>query len=380
MWTMRRTLLVSALLFGGAAALAAIPEPQGSLHPRAQVILDEQVADWEAASGLPSSYAEMRQINAEWDFMGRTFLVLSLANQAVAEPERAPAYLEMIDALIADTLAAEAEHGQEHFLMPYGRNGGWLGSGRSVFVDGEIALMLTTRRAVSPDRWEDEAQARVELLVAELEAAPVGVVESYPDEGWLFCHSMALAAIRLHDHAQGTDHSELVDRWVEGARRDLMDPDTGLLVSSFRRDASWLDGPEGSSIWLTAVNLQLLDPELAQAQYEGARRELGGTVLGMGYAREWPASWVGRVDVDSGPIVPGIDASASSSGFALLASRAFEDEPWNRQLVRALNASDALIQVDPTLAAMADNAVGDAVLLYAFTFGPLWEKVGPYPS
>ncbi|MCP4807560.1 MAG: hypothetical protein GY913_15235 [Proteobacteria bacterium] len=377
---MRKTLLVSTLLFGGAAALASIPEPEVSLHPRAQHILDEQVADWEAAEGIPESYTEMRQINAEWDFMARTFLVLSLANLAVAEPENEARYLGMIDALIADTLAAEAEHGQEHFLMPYGRNGGWEGSGRSIFVDGEIALMITARRTVASDRWEVEATDRVQILVDELEAAPEGLVESYPDEGWTFCHSMALAAIRLHDHAQGTDHSELVDRWVENARRNLIDRDTGLLVSSFERDGDWMDGPEGSTIWLTAVNLRLLHPELAQSQYDHARTELGGTLLGMGYAREWPASWVGHIDVDSGPIVPGIDASPSSSGFALLASAAFDDAGWNRQLVRAFNASDAIIQVDPTMAAMADNAVGDAVLLYAFSFGPLWDKVGPYPS
>ena len=377
---MRMHLAAAAFLFATAAAIAAIPEPELSLHPRAQGILDEQVGDWEAAEGVPESYTAMRSINAEWDFMGRTFLVLSLANLAVAEPEHQDRYLGMIDALIEDTLAAEAEHGPEHFLMPYGRNGGWLGSGRSIFVDGEIALMITARRAVSSDRWEEEAVARVQVLVDELESAPYGLVESYPDEGWTFCHSMALAAIRLHDHAQGTDHSPLVGAWVEDAHTRLIDRDTGLLVSSFTRQGEWRDGPEGSTIWLTAVNLQLLDPELARKQYVLARKELGGTVLGMGYAREWPASWRGHIDVDSGPIVPGIDASASSSGFALLASRAFEDDAWNDELVRALSASDAIIRVDPRMAAMADNAVGDAVLLYAFSFGPLWEKVGPYPD
>ena len=371
---MRRSLLLSGLLFGGAAALAALPDPE--LHPRAQAILSEQVADWQAAEGVPGSYAEMRGINAEWDFMGRTFLVLSLCNLALEHPEDRDELLGMVDALIEDTVEAEALHGQEHFLLPYGRHGGWLGSGRSLFVDGEIALMMAARRVVDPDRWGPELRPRIEVLEAEL--ASEHLAESYPDEGWLFCHTMALAALRMHDHVEGTDHSELAAAWVERAERELVDPETGLFVSSFTRDGEWLDGPEGSSIFLSATNLALVDEELARDQYERAARELGGNLVGFGYAREWPASWTGPLDVDSGPLVPVIEASPSASGFFLVASRAFDDRGHHRRLVRALDAADAVVALDPQMAEMADNPVGDAVILYAFTFGPLWAEVGSY--
>jgi hypothetical protein len=225
---------------------------------------------------------------------------------------------------------------------------------------------------VHPGRWTDELAERIDRVEDDL---ALGYVESYPDEGWMFCHSMALAAVALSDHVTGEDHSQLLDGWVAMARQTLVHPDSGLLVSSFRTDGSWLDGPEGSSVFLTATNLMLVDPQFAEAQYTLARDELGGSVMGMAYAREWPDSWTGPRDVDSGPLVPVIDASPSSSGFALLASAAFEDEDWHAELERALGAADAVIAVDPVMAAMADNAVGDAVLLYAASFGPLWQKV-----
>ncbi len=357
----------------GGLALAGSAAPDG--YERAESILDEQVQAWEQAAEVPDQLAALRAINAEWDFMARTFLVLSLANRAIEEPALEERYLAVMDTILEDTLRSERELGQEHFLMPYGRRGGWKQGGRSLFVDGEIALMLTARRAVSPDRWGEHARIRVEIVSSELEQ---GLFESYPDEGWLFCHSMALAALRLHDHVEGTDHSALARSWVGRAEVELVDEQSGLLVSAFRVDGQHLDGPEGSSIWLSATNLWLVDPELAEGQYGLAKKELGRSVLGLGYAREWPTSWEGATDVDSGPIVPGIGASASSSGFALLASRAFGDQRWHRQLVRALDAADAIMAQDPELAAMADNAVGDAVILYAFSFGPLWEEVGPY--
>ena len=366
----RRVLVGLGALVGVVAASAwALPSTDDALEARARVTLDEELTAWSA--GPPVDYAEMRSINPEWDFMARTFVVLALANRSL-DPQLSEDHLGVMDTIIADTLAEEAAGGHAWFLLPYGQGDNWVRDGRSIFVDGEIALMMAAREVVHPGRWTNELAGRIDRLEADL---ALGYVESYPDEGWMFCHSMALAAVALSDHVTGEDHRALLDGWVAMARETLVHPDSGLLVSSFRTDGSWLDGPEGSSVFLTATNLMLVDPAFAEAQYTLARDELGGSLLGMGYAREWPDSWTGPRDVDSGPLVPVIDASPSSSGFALLASAAFEDEVWHTELERALGAADAVIAVDPVMAAMADNAVGDAVLLYAASFGPLWQAV-----
>ena len=48
--------------------------------------------------------AKMRASNAEWDFMGRTFLVLALANMSLREPASQPQYLTIMDTIIEETL------------------------------------------------------------------------------------------------------------------------------------------------------------------------------------------------------------------------------------------------------------------------------------
>ena len=68
---------------------------------------------------------------------------------------------------------------------------------------------------------------------------------------------------------------------------------------------------------MAAHCLQALDEPFAQDQYDRARKELGRTTLGFGYATEWPASWTGPMDVDSGMVIPGLGVSAGSSGMAL---------------------------------------------------------------
>ena len=63
----------------------------------------------------------MRRSNAEWDFMGRSFLVWSLAEMALREPARKEEFLAVMDQIIAETLELERERGMHFFLMPYSK-------------------------------------------------------------------------------------------------------------------------------------------------------------------------------------------------------------------------------------------------------------------
>jgi hypothetical protein len=159
------------------------------------------------------------------------------------------------------------------------------------------------------------------------------------------------------------------------ARQKLVHPESGLLVSSFTTDAQVLDGPEGSTIWMVAHCLQLVDEEFARDQYQRARRELGEITFGFGYAHEWPASWHGPADIDSGPIVPVFNISAGSSGMAFVGASAFGDEKFLASLAATLDFAAFPSRTNGRLKYSASNQVGDAALLYAATLGPVWEKV-----
>ena len=358
------------------------PEPaeftsaQG-ISPRADALARRYIELWSEPGRLEGEHAAIRSSNPEWDFMGRTFLVLALANMALREPAEEATYLAAIDAIVADTLARERAEGMHHFLMGYAYARPFVVQpARSVFVDGEIALMLGARRLVR-DREDYAAlhRQRVALVAERMEASPTLSAESYPNECWTFCNTTALAAVRIADVLDGSDHHDLIDGWLELAQRELVDEETGLLVASYTLDGTHLDGPEGSTLWMAAHNLSVLDPDFAEQQYQRARAELGRSVAGFGYAREWPRSWVGRADVDSGPTIPLIEANAGSSGLALLGAATFDDDPYLRQLLTSLELAGFPLADDGGLRYAASNHVGDAVMLYALTCGPLWERV-----
>ena len=126
---------------------------------------------------------------------------------------------------------------------------------------------------------------------------------------------------------------------------------------------------------MSATNLLLVDDAFARDQYARARRELGTVVLGFGLAREWPRGSDGRADVDSGAVVPFLDASAGSSGLAVLGASAFGDDAFRDALLSSLELA-ALPRDDASgRRYLASNRVGDAVLFDALTFGPLFRKV-----
>jgi hypothetical protein len=179
--------------------------------------------------------------------MGRSYLVWSLANMALRDPASKPLYLRTMDQIIDETLRIEKQEGMYFFLMPYAKDGPYvMQPPHSLFLDGEIALMLASRRVVEEKpEYKPLLTERVNAIVERFQKNPRMLLESYPHECWMFDHCVALDAIKTADYLDGTDHSELIRDWIAMAKQKLVDPKSGLLVSSFTTHGAPLAGPEG---------------------------------------------------------------------------------------------------------------------------------------
>jgi hypothetical protein len=320
--------------------------------------------------------AETHATSDEWDLMGRTFTAWALANMALRDPEQRTVYLAALDRILEGTQKLVRDRGFRYFLLPYGKGRSFrTRPERSLFVDGELALVMGLRRLVSGEPDGGELARKVDSLAAQMDEGPVLSGESYPDECWTFCNAVALAAMQVADAVDGTDHRALARRWVQMARERLVDEKTGLLVSRYSYDGTVMEGPEGSTIWMAAHALSIVDLAFAKEQYERAKKELARSTFGFGYAVEWPESARGHADIDSGPIVPFFGVSAGSSGLALVGAKTFGDKEYFGQLMTTLDMAAFPVKHGDALRFAASNPAGDAVILYASVLGPAWDRV-----
>jgi hypothetical protein len=347
------------------------------LSPKARQLAARHLQLWTDPASREKELDRMRASNAEWDFMGRSFLVWSLANMSLRDPDSKSLYLKTIDQIVDETLRLEKEKGMYFFLMDYATAGKYvMKPERSLFLDGEIAVMLASRRMVEEkEEYKALLTERVNIMTEEFSRSPHLILESYPDECWMFDHCLALDAMKMADYLDGSDHAKLIRDWVAMAKKKLIDPESGLLISSFTTDDVPLGGPQGSSLWMVSHALQLLDADFARDQYSRARRQLGEVTLGFGYAHEWPASWKGPANIDSGPVIPVFNISAGSSGMAFIGASAFDDEHFLKSLNSTLGFAAFPSKKSGRLKYCASNQVGDAALLYAATLGPIWQKI-----
>ena len=353
---------------------SAFYQPQG-LTPLAKQLAARHLQLWTDPALREVELKKMRASNAEWDFMGRSYLVWSLANMCLRDLSSKVLYLQTMDRIIDETLRLEREQGMYVFLMPYAKAHPYLMKpAHSLFLDGEIALMLASRRTVEEkSEYKILLTDRVNGMMDRFQKSPNLLLESYPDECWIFDHGVALDAIKMADRLDGTDHSAFIKQWIAMAKDKLVDPKSGLLISACETKGAPTYGPEGSSIWMVAHSLQLLDEDFARDQYQRARKQLGAVTLGFGYAHEWPKTWKGDPDIDSGPIIPFFEISAGSSGMAFIGASSFDDDAFLTSLAATLDFAGFPSQKAGRLKYCASNQVGDAALLYAATLGPLWE-------
>src|SRR3954451_24667897 len=80
---------------------------ENGISPKARQLAARHLELWTDARLRDAELKKMRSSNAEWDFMGRSFFVWSLANMGLREPQLKTQYLPVIDQIIHETIKIE---------------------------------------------------------------------------------------------------------------------------------------------------------------------------------------------------------------------------------------------------------------------------------
>jgi hypothetical protein len=233
-------------------------------------------------------------------------------------------------------------------------------------------LLLDPTDGETQRHFEEDCAA----LAAAFESSSTPFLSAYPGMAWPVDNVVGIVTLSLHDHLLPPRYEAVISRWLTLAR-ERIDPSTGLLPH--RVDpitGEWLETARGSSQSIILRSLPEVDPVWAGEQYAAFRSQFVGFVGTVPGIREYPSDVAGVGDVDSGPLVNGLSASATvvAMGTAFLYS--------DRELGEAFfhigeSAGMPIYWGDTKRYGFGLLPVGDAFLVWSQTAMPIVAPAAP---
>lgn len=228
----------------------------------------------------------------------------------------------------------------------------------------------------SDDRDASDAAAfrrRCAELAACFESSATPYLQAYEGEAWTCDSAPAIFALHACDRMFPPMYGPVIDRWA-GKVRALRDPKTGLLGHRVSPESGALiDGPRATSMCITLRFLAEATPALGLELYDSFRRNMMTTRCGLPGVREYSPGPGGLGDIDSGPLIFGISASASA--VTIGAARVMGDSEAVAHMVPAAEALGFPISWNGTKRyAGGFLPIADAFLAWSQTARPWFEK------
>ncbi|MBS3821329.1 MAG: hypothetical protein KGY81_06165, partial [Phycisphaerae bacterium] len=257
---------------------------------------------------------------------------------------------------------------------------------------GQLNMAIGAYRLIGGDgRYDDIQDAISASLHAALVASQGRPLRSYPQQSWTFDTVPVIVSLHLHDLRTGQDRNQaVIRRHVAWMQRDGTDPQLGLPYSRLDPRGRTPVPPRGCDLSWRIALLAHVAPNYARQLYANyARHYWKDRLMVAGFA-EWPPDLRDlSADADSGPIIMGVGATASTLGLA--ATAAVDDDerrgrllgmlPLGETLVRTLLRQNPARRDDLTMRGLIDfdsgyytgMLYGDAALFYAITWAD-WSR------
>jgi len=177
-----------------------------------------------------------------------------------------------------------------------------------------------------------------------LDESSTPFLEAYPGGAWPCDTVVAVAALAEHDRVLEGRYAPTVRRWLGDVETRL--DDSGLLAHRVNPETGApLQGARATSSTLIARFMGAIDPRAGTSYYRATRAAFITTRLGLTGTAEYPNGEEGEGDVDSGPLILGVSASAS----VVMASAAafYGDEATANALFGTMELAGLPIDVGP---------------------------------
>lgn len=273
------------------------------------------------------------QFQGEWALYSCSMLTSALANIAELYPETREKAVSTIDSLIrivkSPTLSLYdfLRWGEEPLESLDGDKS-------HVSYLSHLAWMIGNYRRLSgDDKYDNLHDSLCATMNRRIIHSPILNLPTYPDEP-IYVPDMMVAIVALSDYNRLNDgkYAMTVKRWLEKAKNEWCDVETGLLASFLDENGKPIGEVKGSYSALNCYYLTLLDDEYAGEQYDRLKKYFRQNFPVSGIKEYHDRSCLFGNDIDAGPII--LNLSPSGTAFAVGSATYMGDDDFRRQLLK----------------------------------------------
>ena len=314
------------------------------------------------------------QFQGEWAIYSCSMTSAALANIAILYPQNKELAIKFIGQIIDIAMSEEI---REYDKLRWGEDpmDGIYGNLSHISYYSHLAWMISRYKQIGGDgKYDDLYHSLCKAMNRRIRQSKSLNLPTYPGE-YIYIPDMLVAIVALANYSNQYDgkYSTTVNMWVERAKKEWIDKETGLVASFLEvyNDSIRIVLPvKGSYSALNCYYLSLVDPEFAKEQYDCLMKNYKQGFLFAGIKEYHDRTCLFGMDIDAGPII--FNLSPSGTAFAIGCATSLDDMEFRNKLLKTAELGGSTVtwfgKSHYLLANLA--LVGEAIVLAMRTSAP----------
>lgn len=321
---------------------------------------------------MPSGIGE--QFQGEWALYTCSMTSAALANIAVLYPQNKELSIKFIGQII-DIAMSEEIREYDRLRWREDPMDGIYGNLSHISYYSHLAWMINRYKQIGGDgKYDDLYHSLCKAMNRRIRQSKSLNLPTYPGE-YIYIPDMLFAIVALANYSSQYDgkYSTTVNMWVERAKKEWIDKETGLVASFLEvyNDSIRIVLPvKGSYSALNCYYLSLVDPEFAKEQYDCLMKNFKQTFPFAGLKEYHDRTCLFGMDIDAGPII--FNLSPSGTAFTIGCATSLDDMEFRNKLLKTAELGGSTVtwfgKSHYLLANLA--LVGEAIVLAMRTSAP----------
>ena len=321
---------------------------------------------------MPSGIGE--QFQGEWAIYSCSMTCAALANIAILYPKNKELSIKFIGEIIDIALSEEIK---EYDRMRWGEDpmDGIYGNRSHISYYSHVAWMISRYKQIGGDgKYDGLYHSLCKAMNRRIRQSKSLNLPTYPGE-YIYIPDMLVAIVALANYSSQYEgkYSTTVNMWVERAKKEWIDKETGLVASFLEvyNDSVQIALPvKGSYSALNCYYLSLVDPEFAKEQYDCLMKNYKQGFPFAGIKEYHDRTCLFGMDIDAGPII--FNISPSGTAFTIGCATSLDDMEFRNRLLKTAEIGGSTVTwFGKSHYLLADLAlVGEAIVLAMRTSSP----------